>query len=146
MLLRILNGSLFELMNLTREQAGEKRLELGGDTERFMTQAVTSLSDSFFYPVPFVMQLADFTQVQASVFQVARAPGKTLVYLGSVLLIVGVFVMLYVRERRLWIWLQSDPADPSRTRVVTALSTTRRTMEADQEFEAMKRALLQEAR
>ncbi len=144
-LLRILNGSLFELMNMTREQAGEKRLELGGDTERFMTQAVTSLSDSFFYPVPFVMQLSDFTQVQASVFQVARAPGKTLVYLGSVLLIVGIFVMLYVRERRLWIWLQADPADPSRTRVVTALSTTRRTLEADQEFEAMKRALLQEA-
>ena len=146
MLLRILNGSLFELMNMTRERAGEKRLELGGDTERFMTQAETSLSDSFFYPVPFVLQLADFTQVQASVFQVARAPGKTLVYLGSVLLIVGVFVMLYVRERRLWIWLQPDPADPTRTRIVTALSTTRRTLEADQEFEAMKRALLQEAR
>ena len=145
-LLRILNGSLFELMNMTRERAGEKRLELGGDTERFMTHAVTSLSDSFFYPVPFVLQLADFTQVQASVFQVARAPGKTLVYLGSVLLIVGVFVMLYVRERRLWIWLQPDPADPTRTRIVTALSTTRRTLEADQEFEVMKRALLQEAR
>jgi cytochrome c biogenesis protein len=47
--------------------------------------------------------------VQASVFQVARAPGKTLVYLGAVLLIVGVFTMLYIRERRLWIWLEARP-------------------------------------
>ncbi len=47
-----------------------------------MTQAVLSLSDSYFYPAPVLFQLADFTQVQASVFQVARAPGKTLVYLG----------------------------------------------------------------
>jgi cytochrome c biogenesis protein len=38
--------------------------------------------------------------VQASVFQVARAPGKKLVYLGAVLLIIGVFAMLYIRERR----------------------------------------------
>jgi cytochrome c biogenesis protein len=76
-----------------------------------MTQAVLSLSDSFLYPAPLVFQLADFKQVQASVFQVARAPGKNLVYLGAVLLIVGVFMMLYVRERRLWIWLQADATD-----------------------------------
>jgi cytochrome c biogenesis protein len=54
------------------------------------------------------VQLKDFKQVQASVFQVARAPGKNLVYLGAVLLIVGVFAMLYIRERRLWIWLAPE--------------------------------------
>ena len=75
-----------------------------------MTQAVLSLSDSFFYPAPMVLELADFKQVQASVFQVARAPGKTLVYLGAVLLIVGVFAMLYIRERRLWIWVDTRRA------------------------------------
>jgi cytochrome c biogenesis protein len=78
--------------------------------------------------------------VQASVFQVARTPGKKLVYLGSVLLIVGVFAMLYVRERRLWIWLQPGP--DGGTRVSTALSTTRRTLDADAEFEQLKSQIL----
>jgi cytochrome c biogenesis protein len=87
------------------------------------------------------MQLADFRHVQASVFQVARAPGKTLVYLGSTLLIMGVFAMLYIRERRLWIWLQPSGAG---TEVTTALSTTRRTIDADAEFDRLKRAILQE--
>ena len=71
----------------------------------FMSQAVLALSDVPLYPAPMALLLKDFTQVQASVFQVARAPGKTIVYLGCTLLIVGIFSMLYVRERRLWIWL-----------------------------------------
>ncbi len=147
-LLRILNGSLFELLNLAREDAGLPRLELGAPTEAFMTQAVTSLSDSFFYPAPMLFELADFKQVQASVFQVARAPGKTLVYAGAVALIIGVFVMLYVRDRRLWVWLQADPAEPAnahRTRITTALSSTRRTLDGDAEFDRIRSALLQES-
>jgi cytochrome c biogenesis protein len=143
-LLRILNGSLFELLNLTREQAQQPRLELNTVTENFMTQAVTSLSDSFFYPSPLMFQMTDFKQVQASVFQVARAPGKTLVYLGAVALIIGVFVMLYVRDRRLWVWLQADAAQAGHTRITTALSSTRRTLDGDAEFERIRRALLQE--
>jgi cytochrome c biogenesis protein len=141
-LLRILNGSLFELLNLTRENAKLAPLTGNEKTQAFMTASVVSLSDSFFYPAPVMLQLADFKQVQASIFQVARAPGKTLVYLGAVLLIVGVFAMLYVRERRLWVWLA--PAEGGGTRITTALSTTRRTLDADAEFERLKTALLKD--
>ncbi len=140
-MLRILNGALFDLNQLAREQAGLKPLELGPATESFMTQAVLSLSDSYFYPAPVLLELADFTPVQASVFQVARAPGKTLVYLGAVLLILGVFAMLYVRERRLWVWLADDDA-PGSTRVQLALSTPRRTLDIDREFDTLRRQLL----
>jgi len=144
-LLRILNGSLFELLNLTREKASLPVLKPGPEAEQFMTQAVTSLSDSYFYPSPLVFQLTDFTQVQASVFQVARAPGKNLVYLGAVALILGVFMMLYVRDRRLWVWLQADADDAGHTRISTALSSTRRTLDGDAEFERLKSALLKES-
>jgi cytochrome c biogenesis protein len=143
-LIRILNGALFELLNLSREQAGLAPLQPAPDSERFMTLAVTSLSDSFFYPAPMIFQLSDFTQVQASVFQVARAPGKTLVYAGAVSLILGVFMMLYVRDRRLWVWLQDLPEDAGRTRVSTALSSTRRTLDGDAEFDRLRAALLKE--
>ncbi len=139
-LVRILNGTLFELMQLSRERAGLAPLPRDEATQRFMTQAVISLSDSFFYPAPMALQLKDFTHVQASVFQVARAPGKTIVYLGCLLLILGVFAMLYVRERRVWVWLapQGQGAQAS-----LALSSNRKTLDTDHEFELLKTQLLQ---
>jgi cytochrome c biogenesis protein len=110
-----------------------------------MTQAVLSLSDAAYYPAPVLLTLKDFKQVQASVFQVARSPGKYVVYLGCLLLIIGVFAMLYVRERRLWIWLEDVPAAPGHTRVTMALSSTRHTLDTDREFDQFKQAVLQTA-
>jgi cytochrome c biogenesis protein len=55
-----------------------------------------------------MLQLQGFEQVKASVFQVTRSPGKNVVYLGCLFLVAGVFAMLYVRERRLWVWIRSD--------------------------------------
>ncbi len=162
-LIRILNGVLYELTQSTRTQAGLKPLAQDEKNQAFMSQMVLSLSDAYHYPAPMAFQLKDFTQVQASVFQVARAPGKTIVYLGCAFLILGVFAMLYVRERRVWVWLsprmgqfdQSGHSDPDSalTRSVPesaesshatmALSTNRKTMDGDKEFEMLKIKLLQ---
>jgi cytochrome c biogenesis protein len=139
-LVRILNGVLFELLQLSREQEGLAPLERGEFTQQFMTAAVISLSDSFLYPAPMTFQLKDFEHVQASVFQVARAPGQNIVYLGCLLLIIGIFAMLYVRERRLWIWL--TPAGEHSAQASMALSTNRKTMDADREFDMLKSQLL----
>ena len=141
-LLRILNGTLLELNALVRESRGQKPLsEADEATRQYMTQAVLALSDAPLYPAPVVFQLQDFTQVQASVFQVARAPGQNVVYLGCLLLILGVFAMLYVRERRLWIWLAPEGAG---ARATMALSSNRKTMDADREFEQLRLKLLAE--
>lgn len=139
-LLRVLAGSLFELLNITRERAGHLPLTFEGGTPAFMQEAVLALSDSFLYPAPLALTLTDFKQVQASVFQVTRAPGKTFVYLGAVLLAIGVFAMLYVRERRLWVWLV--PAPQGGTVLTLALSMTTRMLDADTEFEQLKDLLL----
>jgi cytochrome c biogenesis protein len=72
------------------------------------------------------------------VFQVARAPGQTLVYLGAVLLMLGVFAMLYVRERRLWLWLAPQGQG---TQLTLALSSSRPGSELDAEFEHLRTAL-----
>jgi len=138
-LVRILNGVLFELMQQTRQQAGLAPLEGDEKTRGFMTQAVLSLSDVQLYPEPMAFRLKDFTQVQASVFQVARAPGKTVVYLGCGLLILGIFAMLYVRERRLWVWLAPRGLD---SHAVMALSANRKTMESEREFAHLRDKLL----
>ncbi len=139
MLLRILNGTLFELAQIGRERAGLPALPRNEQSATFMTQALMALSDAFYYPAPMALRLESFEQVQASVFQVARAPGKTVVYLGCLFLIVGVFAMLYVRERRLWVWLAPRAGGLHAT---LALSSNRKTLDADREFESLKKLLL----
>lgn len=139
-LVRILNGTLFELAQLSRQADGLPPLARNEATQQFMTTSVMSLSDSFFYPAPMTFQLVDFDHVQASVFQVARAPGQSIVYLGCLLLTIGIFAMLYVRDRRLWVWISPD-TDGS-ARATMALSSNRKTMEVDQEFDLLKRQLL----
>jgi len=141
-LVRILNGVLFELTQLTRERAGLKPLETDEKTQAFMTQAVLALSDVNAYPAAMAFQLQDFKQVQASVFQVTRGPGKNIVYLGCALLILGVFAMLYVRERRVWAWIAPEGAQGEGARCTMALSSNRKTMDADREFALLKERLL----
>ena len=138
-LIRILNGVLYDLAQLSREKAGLKPLEAGEQTLGFMTQSVFALSDAQFYPAPMAFMMEDFKQVQASVFQVARAPGKNIVYLGCLFLIIGVFAMLYIRDRRLWIWVapQGDAAQAT-----MALSSNRKIMDTDREFDNLKQKLL----
>ena len=139
-LVRILNEVLFEVLNLSRESAGQAALPGDDKSQAFLTQAVLALSDAHFYPAPVAMMMTDFKQVQASVFQVARAPGKSIVYLGCLFLIVGIFAMLYVRERRLWVWLA--PADTGGSSATMAFSVNRRTIDSDREFDNLKDKLL----
>ena len=139
----LLNAVLFELVQVSREQANLAPLPRDETSQTFLSQAVLALSDSFFYPAPMVFAMDDFDHVQASVFQVARAPGKTVVYLGCLFLIIGVFAMLYVRERRIWVWL-SPNADGS-TQAQMALSANRKTMDGDKEFDQLKQRLIQVA-
>jgi len=140
---RILNDVLFEVLNLSREGAGLAALPNDEKSQAYLTQAVLAISDAHFYPAPVAMMMTDFTQVQASVFQVARAPGKNVVYLGCLLLIVGIFAMLYVRERRLWVWLTPDGnGTDGATAATMAFSVNRKTMDSDREFEHLKHKLL----
>ncbi|MFT3858327.1 MAG: cytochrome c biogenesis protein ResB [Aquabacterium sp.] len=140
-LIRILNGAMFQLWNLSRERAGlpPSSPEDQGVLD-FMTQAVLTMSDAAFYPAPILFTLDSFDQKLASVFQVTRTPGRNIVYLGCALLIIGVFAMLYIRERRLWIWLQED--GQGGTNVKMALSSTRQTLDTDREFDRLREAVL----
>ena len=93
-------------------------------------------------PIPFFtvyLQLRGFDEVKASVFQVTRSPGKNVVYLGCLLLVLGVFAMLYIRERRLWVWIR--PEAGGSVRALMAMSTQRRSLDFDKEFEQMKARL-----
>ncbi|MDE2049097.1 MAG: cytochrome c biogenesis protein ResB, partial [Betaproteobacteria bacterium] len=134
--MRLLNAAIWNLNDVSREAAGLKALPQDEKSQRYVSQAMLALSDSFVYGAPVYLKLDDFKQVQASVFQVARAPGRYLVYLGCVFLITGVFAMLYIRERRIWVLLKSHG---DATQLVMALSTTRKTLDFEREHAELSR-------
>ncbi len=142
--IRLLGSSVSELRSIARERA--KLPELGqtpADLERNVTWArlaVAALSDLSLYPAPVMLTLAGFDHVQASVFQVSRTPGKMIVYTGCLLLVLGIFTMFYVRDRRIWVWLR--PAEGmTGTRVLAAMTSQKRTLDFNREFDRFKQAL-----
>jgi cytochrome c biogenesis protein len=131
LLLRMLEGVTWDLWQLSRQQLGEPAAQANADSSRFIQSSLNALSDSFLYGSPVYLQLDSYKQVQASVFQLTRAPGKKVVYLGSLLLVLGIFSMFYVRERRLWFWLKDTDHGTS---VVMAMSSARKTLDFEKEF------------
>ncbi|CAG9242036.1 cytochrome c biogenesis protein ResB [Paraburkholderia caribensis] len=134
LLLRMLEGSMWDVWQLARKQAAEGPATADPTTSRFVQSSINAISDSFLYGSPVYLQLDSFKQVQASVFQLTRAPGKKVVYLGSLLLVLGIFSMFYVRERRLWFWLKDAERGGNGVNVVMAMSTARKTFDFEKEF------------
>ena len=137
--MKILNGAMWELWQVARDKDGLPAAVPDAKNARFLQRSTDALADSFFYGAPVYLQLRSFDEVKASVFQVTRSPGKNVVYLGCLLLVLGVFAMLYIRERRLWVWLRPDADGVVRT--LMAMSTQRRSLDFDKEFDQMKARL-----
>jgi cytochrome c biogenesis protein len=137
--MKILNGALWELWQAAREKDNLPPVASDEKNGRFLQLATNAMSDAFFYGAPVYLQLTGFDEVKASVLQVTRSPGKNVVYLGCLFLTLGVFSMLYIRERRLWIWLRPDAE--GRTQALMAMSTQRKTLDFEKEFDALKTQL-----
>ncbi|WP_343722071.1 cytochrome c biogenesis protein ResB [Herbaspirillum seropedicae] len=135
--MKILNGSMWELWQAARAQDGLEPVASDEAHGRYLQLAINALADAAFYPAPVFLQLSSFEEIKASVLQVTRSPGKKVVYLGCLFLVLGVFAMLYIRERRLWIWIK-PAADGQGSQALLAMSTQRRTLDFDKEFEQMK--------
>jgi cytochrome c biogenesis protein len=140
--MKMLNGTMWELWQAAREHDGEPPVTTTETHGRFLQAATNALSDSFFYGAPVYLQLDDFVEVKASVLQVTRSPGKKVVYLGCLLLVAGVFSMFYIRERRLWVWVRDDAGG---AHALMAMSTQRKTLDFEREFDELKAKLPQSA-
>jgi cytochrome c biogenesis protein len=143
--LKMLNGTLWELWQAARARDGAAPVAADDTHARFLQLATNALSDSFFYGAPVYLQLDEFVEVKASVLQVSRSPGKKVVYLGCLFLVLGVFSMFYIRERRLWVWLSDAQDGQPGSRALMAMSTQRKTLDFEHEFKDMKAKLPQSA-
>lgn len=136
--------SLSALYDLAQAQPNEPQVTYNESENAkqalWIQQALLALANFPDYPAPVLMTLSNFDHVQASVFQVARSPGQTTVYLGSLLLVIGVFSMFYIRDRRIWIWVQSHSGG---SHWLAAMTSQRRTLDFNREFERFKHAFKQ---
>jgi cytochrome c biogenesis protein len=103
-------------------------------SESFVHDALAAYSDALSEHWPAIFRLRRVQQVYASGLQLTRAPGASLVYLGSAMLALGVCCMAFVRERRLWLVNGASGW-------TLALSGNRDTPALAQEFEQHRRAL-----
>lgn len=139
---KLLGGAMAELRNVARERLGLAPLpRTGPEVEQASTwtqMSVAALSDMFLYPAPVLLSLSSFNHVQASVFQVSRTPGKTAVYLGCLLLVLGVFSMFYIRERRVWLWIKPATSGGAGSDTRMAMTSQRRTLDFNREYDVLK--------
>lgn len=65
--------------------------------------ALNALNGLSQYGPPMYFELKSFKQIQSTGLQITKSPGKDIVYFGSTMLIIGVFFMFYVRQKRVWV-------------------------------------------
>jgi len=128
--LKILEGASLQALDISRERAKLKPLPVDDNAMTFVRDALTAMNDFRLYGSPVYLQLASFDEVKASGFQLTRSPGKSIVYFGSILLVAGIFAMFYIRERRLFLLVK-----PGESLVLFAMSTNRKTLDFEREFE-----------
>ena len=76
---------------------------------QYFEEVVQAVAVLHLYGSPFLVEIVDFEHVEASGLQITRTPGKPIVYLGFALLICGVFLMLYIPNRRIWCHITDTP-------------------------------------
>ena len=70
--------------------------------------AINAISGLSAYGPPMYFEMTTFNHIQATGLQITKSPGKDVVYFGSALLIIGVFFLFYMRQRRVWVHIQSS--------------------------------------
>jgi cytochrome c biogenesis protein len=134
--LKLLNTAALQAYQISRAQRNLEPAPQDQATAIFVQDSLNAMNDLFFYGTPYYFQLKDYTLKQASGFQLTRSPGQNWVYLGSVMLVLGIFSMFYIRERRVWLLLK-----PAQQEVLLAMSSNRKNMDLDQDFVRMQQQL-----
>lgn len=135
---KLLNASAFDAYNMVLAEQGKPLITLNPKTVAFLQDTLSAMNDLYFYGTPYYFQLDDFEHKEASGLQLTKSPGQKWVYLGSALLVLGIFAMFYIRERRIWLLLKANTQE-----VLLAMSSNRKNLDFDQEFNRTKQHLAQ---
>jgi cytochrome c biogenesis protein len=134
--LKLLNRAALQGYQMSRAQRQLPPVPENQETVMFIQDSLNAMNDLFFYGTPYYFQLSNYTLKQASGFQLTRSPGQNWVYFGSVMLVLGIFAMFYIKERRVWLLIK-----PAQQEVLLAMSSNRKNMDLDQDFARMQQQL-----
>lgn len=134
--IKMISVAAFEAYNMAREGSGKPPLASNAETESMLRDSLNAFSDIFFFGTPYYLQLEQFDHKEASGLQLTKSPGQKWVYLGSVLLVLGIFAMMYIRERRIWLSLR-----PAKQQVHFAMSSNRKNLDFEKEFNDFREQL-----
>lgn len=132
--LKILELTTFEAWQVANAQQQLPPPAANDVSGLFVRDALNSISDIFIYGAPVYLQLMQYEEIKASGLQLTRSPGKNVVYLGSFLLVLGVFFMLFVQERRVWLRVKPGSA-------LFAMASAKHTIDFENEFTKHKQAI-----
>jgi cytochrome c biogenesis protein len=102
----------------------------------FFDDSLMAIDKISAYGSPWFIQMKDFKQIEASGLQITRSPGKSVVYFGSIILSIGVFLLFYVAHRRIWVWIK--PLDDGQSEVILAGSSNRNQPEFERYFDKLQ--------
>ncbi|AFJ02765.1 Cytochrome c-type biogenesis protein Ccs1/ResB [Methylophaga frappieri] len=109
------------------------------DAMLFLQDAVDAIGILPRYGAPVFLQLTDFKHIESTGLQIAKAPGKNIVYFGCLLLVIGVFLQFYLPQRRFWLWV--EPSENG-SQILLAGSSNRRGRDFDEAFNQQHEKLL----
>jgi cytochrome c biogenesis protein len=92
--------------------------EISEDQRRFFADSIEAISQLANYGPPMLFEVTRVESRESSGLQITKSPGKNVVYLGSFLLVLGVFLLFYVRPQRIWCMIL--PAQDGHTEIILA--------------------------
>ena len=109
--------------------------ELDQSRIAFIQDALNAYSDMFFYGSPYYFELTNYEQKEASGLQLSKSPGQFWVYLGSLSLVLGIFSMIYLRERKLWLLIKAKGG------AILALSSNRKNPDFEIDYKKISQGI-----
>ncbi len=114
----------------------QSRKDLTDFDKQWFEDALMAINSLPAYGPPLFVKLDSFRQIQATGLQVTKSPGKDIVYLGSLMLTLGVFLMFYVRFMRVWVLIR-----PERHEMIMAAKDTKNTPEMARLFQQIRQRI-----
>lgn len=126
-LLQSVIGTVYETMLI---EEGRKSIEKADWI--WFDMALQAMNTLPYYGAPVYFEMASFEHIQAAGIQITKSPGQDIVYLGCVLLIIGVFFLFYINPTRYWLWLDQQEG---KTRILLAGVSHRHTRDFEKQFD-----------
>ena len=134
--IKMISVAAFEAYNMSLAANQKPLLASNAETESLVRDSLNAFSDIFFFGTPYYLQLEQFEHKEASGLQLTKSPGQKWVYLGSVLLVLGIFAMMYIRERRIWLSIR-----PGKNQVHFGMASNRKNLDFEKEFNLYREQL-----